>query len=97
MLPFKEKIKAEVNLEGFTLEEKKELIEKLEENIVAKINLVIMETLPDEDREEFFRISEKPHSVAIEKFLKSRIPDISDLIAKSANDIIKEFNKLREE
>lgn len=93
---FKEKIKTKVNLEGFTKEEQNEIVDRLEENIIAKVNLVIVSELTDADRDEFYKISEKPYSPAMAAFLEKRIPDISKLITETADDIIDEFNTLRE-
>ncbi len=96
MILFKEKIKAEVNLEGFTAEEKREIVDRLEEIIIAKLNLVLLEALSEKDREAFYKLSEKPYTPAMPEFLRQRIPNASQLVDDTANDVIAEFNRLRE-
>ncbi len=92
---FKKEIKEKVNLEGFTSEEKQEIVDKLEEAIIARVNLVILERLSEEDRNTFYEMSEKTYTPAIPQFLEQKIPDVSELITNTADKIMNDFNQLR--
>ncbi len=95
MMLFKDTIKSKVNLEGFTTEEQHEILEKLEENIIIKINLTLLDALKPADRDEFYTLSEKPQNPVLTKFLEDRIPNISAVVRKAADEVIDEFNSLR--
>jgi hypothetical protein len=86
----------ELNLDGFTPREQKEIIERLESIIVERVTIAIVEKLDEEHREEFYQLAEKHDSQKLTTFLKKHIPDISKLAKKEAKATVAEFNKLRE-
>jgi hypothetical protein len=93
---FKEEIKSKVDLEGFTREEQQEIIDKLEESILTRINRVLLEKLAVEDREDFRKLSEKPYTPAMPQFLGDKIPNVSQLITDTADEVLEEFNRQRQ-
>lgn len=95
MLLFKDTIAEKVNLDGFTAEEKREIIVHLQEIIVTRVHTAVLDLLSPEDREEFYAISEKPYSPELVNFLKEKIPNAKERIDSIVESSIEEFNSLR--
>ena len=82
---------SEINLEGFTVAEQKEIIDLLVENSVIKINNDIFALLEGEDRVTFILLSQTAHNKEIGIFLKEKIADLDGLIRRAAEYIIRDF------
>ena len=70
------------------------ILEKLGENIVKRITLVVLENLPEEARPEFDTISESGDQKKLQEFLKSQIPNIEELLQKTIQLTINEFKEM---
>jgi hypothetical protein len=82
---------SELQLEGFTEAEQKEIIDMLEENIVIKINNDIFGLLEGEDKKNFILLAQTAHAEDLGIFLAKKIPDIDGLIIRAAQSIIRDF------
>lgn len=89
--PARSLLLSEINLEGFTPDEKKEIIDLLVENIVIKINNDIFTLLEGQDRVEFILLSQTAHNKEIGIFLKEKIADLDGLVRRAAQYIIRDF------
>ncbi len=93
--PLDPKIINTLNLEGFTSEEQKEIVDKLEENIRTALLLEILNRLPESDRTELTSMSMNGSADKAKEFLQIKIPHFSDMITKTSVSVITEFNELR--
>jgi hypothetical protein len=80
----RESVKAELNLEGFTKDEQAEILDMLEENIIMRIHIDILNALSKEKRDQFFEVSEKSEPEKIEAFLRKELPDFEGIIKNAA-------------
>lgn len=95
--PFDKKVIEKLNLEGFSPDEQKEIIDTIEDTIRTSLLLEILNRLPETDRTELTSISMQGEG-ANEKcrnFLEMKIPNFADLITKTSLSVIGEFNALR--
>ncbi len=69
------------------------ILEKLGENIVKRITLVVLENLPEEARPEFDAISESGDQKKLQEFLKTQVNGLEELIHGTIKKTIEEFKK----
>lgn len=88
-------ITAELKLDGFTDEEKDEIIEFLEENSIKQVHLDLISQLGEDDKDEFYRLSEKREPERIEAFLREKVPDFQKIVERAAKTTVQDFIKLQ--
>lgn len=83
-----------LGLRDLSTAEQGEIIRRLEANIASRINIAIIERLPEAEHAELLRVSEGGDQAAIEAFLNPRLPDLDQLIKQVATEAVAEFKAL---
>ncbi len=76
------------------LDTQDKILEKLGENIIKRITLVVLENLPEDAQPEFDVVSASGDEAKMQEFLKSKIPNVEELIQKAIQGTISEFKEL---
>ena len=80
-----------------TQEERKHLIDLVEENLHHAILDAVLSELSDKDKQEFIELFAEGDDEKIWKLLKDRVDNIEDKIKKTADELKKELHKDIEE
>ena len=84
----------ELGLRQLSTDEQGKIIRRIEANIASRINITILERLNEIEHEELLRVSETVGDLEVDKFLKSKIPDLDDLAKQVAVETVTEFKSL---
>src|SRR5687767_12665628 len=87
-------ISEKIALETLTEVQRDEIVEKLLRRISAALGIAIMESLNEEDKNEFVRLSRLEKNAEVIVFVKEKVEDLPLLTDKAANEVIDEFNRL---
>ena len=85
------KLATQLSLDNLPLAEQEKVIGKLEEEINDKVNLAIIEQLPEQERENFLNIVNTGTPEDVKNYLNSQIPDLELLVKNIAVQIVEEF------
>lgn len=91
----REEIIRELKLEGFTEDEKNEIVDFIEENCVLQVHLDILAALPEEDKDEFFKVCERTNPERIQAFLMEKLPNFKEIVQNASAKVVQEFVKLQ--
>jgi len=86
----REKIVDQFNLTSLSEEEQWALVDQLEENLIKKINLLILDRLTPEERVE---LEGQESDEAVERYLKEKIFDLDNVKIEAASWIINDWQK----
>lgn len=84
----REKIVDQFNLTTLSEEEQWALVDQLEENLIKKINLLILDRLTPEERAE---LEYQESDEAVEKYLKEKIFDLENVKVEAISWIINDW------
>lgn len=85
----REKIVDQFNLSALSEEEQWALVDQLEENLIKKINLLILDRLTPEERVELENLDDE----AVEEYLKEKIFDLENVKVEAASWIINDWQR----
>lgn len=88
-------IVAQLGLKELSTEQQGEVIAGLQNNILSAVNLAILERLTEAEREELLKLADGASEVEMDKFLRSKITDLDDLMKRTALATVEEFKSLR--
>ena len=87
-------IAKDLAIEHLPVDTQNKIFEKLGENIMKRVALVVMEKLPEDARAEFDAVSASGDETKVQEFLTSKIPNLGALIQESIQSTIDEFKTL---
>lgn len=87
----RKQIISRLEIDTLTDEESEKIIKKLDSNIQRSIALHVLNVLEEKDREELSILMEFGNNEDIDLFLKSKIPNLKDLIETLATSMVSEF------
>ncbi len=91
----KQKIEPRIKLDGFTEEEKGEIVSMLERIVKEKVFIAILESLSHEEKTELGQMSEGEYTEKLSAFLEPKFTQFEEIIEKSLSESVAEFNGLR--
>lgn len=83
-----------LGLKELSTNEQGEIIYGLQSNILSAINLEILERLSEDDREQLMQLVEVGGEPEAEKFIRSKLPDLDEVMKQVAIDTVEEFKTL---
>ena len=93
--PLKQKIAPRVKLDGFTDEEKEEILGMLENIIKEKIFIRVLDEFSEEEKSELQKMSEGEYGALLNSFLEPRLPQFKKIIESCLDEVVGEFNAMR--
>ncbi|MCX6712641.1 MAG: hypothetical protein NTY66_00330 [Candidatus Vogelbacteria bacterium] len=88
----REKIIEKLNIFGLATEEQDAIIGKLEENIIDRVNLAVLEKLSSADREELNLMAS---DLERQKFISGKIAGLQALVEEISRQTVDEFILLK--
>jgi hypothetical protein len=77
-----------LGIENSSLEEQNSIIADLEEEILTKINVAIIERLDDERRQKLLDLANQGDEEILRSFIESQIPDFQYLIEQVSKEVV---------
>jgi SPX domain protein involved in polyphosphate accumulation len=87
----RKRITEELNLKKFTDEEQREIMEKLEDNILSRIYMDVLDRLSPVEQEAFYVLGEKKDSVEFKEFLESKVSTLDAIIDNATTTFVDEL------
>lgn len=75
-------------------DEKEEIIKRLSENILTKINLAILEKMSEKERAELLRICDGQDDNKVLDFIESKVDNISGIVKEATDKVISDFKMM---
>lgn len=85
-----------LGLETLSKTDQIRIVQELDNVIMSKTQLAILEVLPEFERLQFMQHINTGNTILASRFLKENIPNLRDLVGEVAERTIKEFMRIRE-
>ena len=84
-------IVSKLGIEGLGEEEQIKLINSLEEEILSKVNIAIIEALNEADQQQLLNLANEGDEKALNQFLESHISNFKSFVASIARTTITDY------
>lgn len=89
----KEYIVNSLDLGKLSLDEQNKVIQKLESEVEEKAFISIINSLGENERKELLALAEKRSQIEIHNFIEEKIPNVKEIIKKTARQTVENFRK----
>lgn len=87
-------IDSRLPLSHLSEQEKEEIVKRLSENVLTKINLTILEKMSEEERAELLRICEIHDDDKALDFIESKVNNMNNIVKEATDKIISDFKMM---
>ncbi len=88
---------SELGIDDLPIEMQDQILSKFTENLIKQIGLKIFPLIPEASRDTFEKLSSQGDVIALNNFLKEKIPDSEKIIIEEINKAKVEFKKILQE